>query len=386
MTPSEAFVSELCNKSFLPFWSFPNPIGKKNKELCDILVVCGNLLFIISVKDISPSQHPNSEISLKRWNKKAIEDSVKQIYGAERFLETETKVLLKDYKTTIDLPSPNSRKVFRIAIAFGAPESGGVLTSDFGKGIVHVLNEKSTDSLFKELDTIIDFSTYLADKEDLLQGTRVICPSELDLLGWYLQGSFPSVNGQNYISLPEGIWRDYEKSQEYRNWRTRIEPSYVWDVMIQSFYNDHSSNSVPANLLSQTESALRNINLENRNTRAELGRLLEDMINKKELKARMLMALPNTKHTYVFMPVSEKNYNTRETELTQRCMIARVENANTPQIIGIGVGNTKERGPFFDLVHLDIEEIDEELKTLVNDIRNEKGYFKNVKPFHSDDI
>ena len=44
MTPSEKFVSELCEKSFLPFWSFASPLGKKNKELCDVLVVCNNTI------------------------------------------------------------------------------------------------------------------------------------------------------------------------------------------------------------------------------------------------------------------------------------------------------------------------------------------------------
>jgi len=57
MTTSEKYVSELCEKSFLPFWSYPNPIGKNNKELCDILIVCGDIIIIISVKDIKVSNH-----------------------------------------------------------------------------------------------------------------------------------------------------------------------------------------------------------------------------------------------------------------------------------------------------------------------------------------
>jgi len=38
MTPSEKYIAHLCRISFLPFWSFPNPIGKNGKELCDLLV------------------------------------------------------------------------------------------------------------------------------------------------------------------------------------------------------------------------------------------------------------------------------------------------------------------------------------------------------------
>lgn len=50
MTTSEKYVSELCEKSFLPFWSYPNPIGKNNKELCNILIVCGNIILSYRLK------------------------------------------------------------------------------------------------------------------------------------------------------------------------------------------------------------------------------------------------------------------------------------------------------------------------------------------------
>ena len=95
MTPSNKHVADLCQKSFLPFWNFPNPIGKKNKELCDVLVVCGNYILIISVKDIRVSSHTDKEVQDERWVKKAVEDSAKQIYGAERFLKTVGEVYAK---------------------------------------------------------------------------------------------------------------------------------------------------------------------------------------------------------------------------------------------------------------------------------------------------
>lgn len=71
MTPSEKYVSKLCEKSFLPFWSFPSPLGKKRKELCDVLVVCGNDIIIISIKDIKVSEHPDETIQYERWQKKS---------------------------------------------------------------------------------------------------------------------------------------------------------------------------------------------------------------------------------------------------------------------------------------------------------------------------
>ena len=51
LTPSERFVSDLCTRSFLQLWTHPNPKGKKKKELCDCLIVCGPHIVIISVKE-----------------------------------------------------------------------------------------------------------------------------------------------------------------------------------------------------------------------------------------------------------------------------------------------------------------------------------------------
>jgi hypothetical protein len=119
MTPSEKFVSELCEKSFLPFWSFPSPLGKKNKELCDVFVVCENSIIIISIKDIKVSEHSDENIQYERWQKKAILSSIDQIYGAERFLKNANEITLSDKITKIQLPTHSNREIFRIAIAFG---------------------------------------------------------------------------------------------------------------------------------------------------------------------------------------------------------------------------------------------------------------------------
>jgi hypothetical protein len=49
---AEKFVYRMCKKSFLSLWSYANPLGKMDKELCDILVVCGQDIVIFSVKHI----------------------------------------------------------------------------------------------------------------------------------------------------------------------------------------------------------------------------------------------------------------------------------------------------------------------------------------------
>ncbi|HAF78901.1 MAG TPA: hypothetical protein DCG42_16445 [Maribacter sp.] len=140
MTPSEQYVADLCQKSFLPFWNFPNPIGKKNKELCDVLVICGNYILIISVKDIRVSSHTDKKVQYERWVKKAVEDSAKQIYGAERFLKTANEVYAKNRTNKISLPPKNERIIFRIAIAFGSDNTFPLPYGEFGQGFVHVFD------------------------------------------------------------------------------------------------------------------------------------------------------------------------------------------------------------------------------------------------------
>ena len=84
--PAEEFVAQHCTGTFLSLWGMANPIGKNSsKELCDYLIVCGPDVLIVSVKDITLAANPTKE-ETERWQRKAIEESIKQIAGAERFI------------------------------------------------------------------------------------------------------------------------------------------------------------------------------------------------------------------------------------------------------------------------------------------------------------
>jgi hypothetical protein len=85
MTRSEELVYRLCTKSFLSMWSYPNPRGKRGKELCDILVVCEPDIIVFSVKEVA-FKDTGDKVGWVRWRKKAIEESCGQISGAERWI------------------------------------------------------------------------------------------------------------------------------------------------------------------------------------------------------------------------------------------------------------------------------------------------------------
>lgn len=348
MTESEKFVAELCSMSFLPFWSFPSPIGKKGKELCDLLVVCENTIIVFSIKDITPSKHEDEIIVYDRWVKKAIIESVSQIYGAERFLRQEDTVTLKNSNYKIHLPPKEKKIIYRVAIAFGSKPYFPLPMGHFENGYVSVFDEKSTVTILKELDTITDFTRYLDAKQRFSEKNTIVLPNETDLLALYLQTGLDFDVDENIVLAGNNLWYDYIKTEEYNKWKSDIVVSYVWDVMIQSFFLNNVKSEITNQKRIDIERAIRIINLEPRVSRMELGLVLENAI-KTKVKARMFKPFDGAKHAYVFMPLNEANWETKEAELGLRCIVARAELPMVEKIIGIAAARHGAGEITFDL-------------------------------------
>ena len=80
-------------QAFLNLWSYPNLFydKKKNgkgdgKELCDMLVVCGDDVIIFSDKHIKYQSDKPPQIAWPRFFRKAIMESVVQINGANNWM------------------------------------------------------------------------------------------------------------------------------------------------------------------------------------------------------------------------------------------------------------------------------------------------------------
>jgi hypothetical protein len=385
MTPSEKFVSELCEKSFLPFWSFASPLGKKDKELCDVLVVCNNTIVIISIKDIKVSEHSDENIQYERWQKKAILGSIDQINGAERFLKTVNEITLSDKITKIQLPPHSDREIFRIAIAFGGKNEFPLDNGNFGNGFVHVFDEPSTFTVLKELDTITDFVNYLKAKENFLSNKIVSVPREIDFLALYLTTELKFDFVPDSVILDDGMWEEYIESEEYKYWQREIPQSFIWDEIVSHLHKIHIVDKGNSEMMSDLERATRIITLEPRINRIELGMTFIDAIQKK-LKGRMLPPYKDSDHSYVFMPLSPKNWENKEKELQLRCLIARMENKNAPKVIGIAIGESPEKEHIFDIAYFDIPELNDEMLEKIAEAKEELGYFKNPVISRSKDM
>src|SRR5271154_3975523 len=95
VTGSERYLARLCRRSFLSMWSYPGVFrdqkaaaaGKGDgKELCDLLVVFENHVIIFSDKNCQFNDALNLKIAWPRWFKKAIQNSARQVWGAERWI------------------------------------------------------------------------------------------------------------------------------------------------------------------------------------------------------------------------------------------------------------------------------------------------------------
>jgi len=66
---AEEFVFHICRETFLSIWSYANPRGKDNKELCDILAGEENLLalFLHSGRKL-PENHTAIPIEGESWD------------------------------------------------------------------------------------------------------------------------------------------------------------------------------------------------------------------------------------------------------------------------------------------------------------------------------
>ena len=46
VTATERMLAEFCERSFLKLWSYPNPFKDDGHELCDLLAVFGDSVFV----------------------------------------------------------------------------------------------------------------------------------------------------------------------------------------------------------------------------------------------------------------------------------------------------------------------------------------------------
>ena len=77
-TDSERFLFAQCQRSYLQLWSYANVFRNQGKlgdgdgkELCDVMVVLGNSVVLISDKNCAFPETGDLELDWQRWEKRA---------------------------------------------------------------------------------------------------------------------------------------------------------------------------------------------------------------------------------------------------------------------------------------------------------------------------
>lgn len=352
MNEAETLVYEICRRSFLSLWSYMNPRKKPyGKELCDVLVVCEPDVIIFSVKQIRLTNSGDPEIDAQRWRRKAVNESCKQIYGAERTLRQSTCVVRNDSSIGLDLPKAAEIRIHKVAVALGGKRKVGLPFGDFGKGFVHVMDEPSFLTLLKELDTISDFVSYLTGKEGFCGGKARVQfdgPEE-NLLAAYLHGGRNLPQNADVIVVGDGLWKEFVEKEEYKRKQEADKDSYVWDRLVERFAQDSLKGQLEfAPSPSNTERAIRQMALENRFARRLLGKSFKEFLdNSHRIGARMMKSPSGVVYVFLASPHGTPR-EARKAELGNRCFVARGLNPECPHVVGIAT-ERYEKGKGFSL-------------------------------------
>lgn len=389
LTPSEQFVNELSQKSFLKAWTHPNPIGKKGKELCDCLIVCAEHTIIISVKEIE-YRDTGDVIGYERWIKRAIDDSAGQIWGAERWLQSQQTVERHDGRI-VTLPPLSKRKYHRISVSLGSKGQIPIQWGDLGFGFVHVCDENSIEVLFRALDTITDFTNFLQSVEQLMHlKTKIIFDGGglEDLVALYLQNDYSldystEEGHPDLLIVSDDLWTGLSSSKEYYKMIVDLKTSYIWDRLIEYYVNDLLTEGMfdmYSKEVTDNELALVVMALQPRRYRAGLADTFMEFLQNEELKiaSRVVMGYNNV--AFVFLIGKSSDRESRVEELLLRCSIIDVKLPEVKTVVGIATDRpgTSTIGYSSDIAYLhESHWTSEEQKRLLK-LSEELGYFRNI--------
>ena len=281
MNKSEEYAFSLARRSSLTLWSYATPLnGRTRKELCDVLIMFPPHLAILSVKEIYIGGTSQPEVV--RWTRRAIRESAKQIYGAERWLRSATHIVRSDGTVGLPLPQPDEISVHKIAVALGSRGKAPVPSGDFGKGLVHVFDDRAFEIILGELDTPADLFPYLAQKEALAASCANILleGGEEDMFAWYLANdrSFPTA-ATGIVWMASGLWDDFSAKPGYAAKRGANKAGLTWDSLIERVAHHALTDTLEfGGTLTETELALTQMASETRDQRRVLGQAFEDFL------------------------------------------------------------------------------------------------------------
>ena len=432
VTATERLLADFCERSFLKLWSYPNPYKDDGHELCDLLAVFNNTLFIFFDRENALSEVSNKDpqILWDRWKRNVIDRQVRTAHGAERYILSGRSIFL-DAKREKPFPIPFDREkavIHKIIVAHGAKEAcerasplnvygslaitytetDGGPTHPFHveidkRNVVHILDGHNMPIVLRELDTVSDFKAYLDEKARAATAFDYLsyCGEE-DLLGHYLlnydEATHRHVIGLkvkdkiNGIMIGEGEWHDFVETDLYKNTRNADRISYFWDELIQRTCQNSVDGTLGGNAdIACGESAIYEMVKEPRFMRRGLAEKMLAAVKRfpdNGQFARQVTFLPSFKPNvgYVLLQLrapdafrSEPDYREkRQTLLEIACGAAKNKFPHLVKVIGIGIDAPKFSGGTVaeDFILMPCETWPEEKKAYYEELNKDWNFFR----------
>ena len=114
LTESEHRLVKLGERVFMGLWSYPNPQVETSsgfKELCDLLVICGDNVLIFSDKNIKYNEEIKPFVAWQRWERKAIIESIKQLHHAENIIRDHPEKVWLNPKQKLPVNIPDKKQI-----------------------------------------------------------------------------------------------------------------------------------------------------------------------------------------------------------------------------------------------------------------------------------
>lgn len=396
LNKSEEYISKLCENSFLKLWVYPNLYKNKGQELCDVLIVFNNNVFVFSIKDIQFDENKDINLAWKRWKKTAIEKSIKQVNGAARWIMQHPDRIFLDPNCTQKFPikiDTANLKIFKIIVAFGIenackkyyePDSTGSLPVIYCKdtnieipathlfclkmdkdNIVHILDDYSSSVMFNELDTIADIKRYFEAKEEAInEFDNIMILGEEDVIATYLINMYMNIYENPVLPFNESMQKDfmmyesdfykkYQNSDMYRRQNELNKHSYLIDNILQKTMDNALNNKLAGNEdVFNGEGAIKELTKLSRFMRRNLGLKFIDAIEKFPLREDPLFRQvssvydKNSRIAYIFLQVNYNYLEQKDKNISRKIKIAMLEVAaasyfekvkEVQKVVGIGV-------------------------------------------------
>ena len=437
ITPTEKWLSNLCERTFLKLWSWPNLCKSDGNELCDLLAVFDDHIFVFFDRESSVLQDAEKDISVTwpRWKKQVIDKQIKTTHGAEGYIKKGQPIYLDNRcQQPFPVTMPENPIIHKIIVAHGAADVcksfsednvSGSLAISYGdlkpnlsllfstpflielekESPIHVLDSSNLEILLVELDTYADFAAYLNEKEHAIGKYDILayCGEE-DLLAHYFLNYDESqkryridVNDLSVTALyiEEGTWKRFTEKGHAERRRVANQESYLWDDIIQTTCQNALKGTLGGVSPLSRDNPVMEMAKEHRLSRRVLAQHMIDAINNFPATAEPIVYMARWMHSlsdpgkiYVFLQLKCpdanhcRNREKRQYLLEVACGVARNQFPDMKTVVGIAIAPPKYTSQEAeDFILIRCAEWSEEQRAYY-DRENEKwNFFKNARLF-----